>query len=123
MNPDRYGGAEIVGNGKFVAAEILSFRADPVVVENLQPILCALLSPGDGAGVRFVTAALVVWKELRVDQSVTEVAVELRIEPVHHLVDFGALFQVFRIGRQFIFVGEILRMAELPSGEDHHPQA
>ena len=93
---------------KFIAAKILVFRPDPVVVENLQPILCALLSPGDGAGVRFVATALVVRKELRVDQSVTEVAVELGIEPVHYLVDFGALFQVLRVGRQVIFVGQIL---------------
>jgi hypothetical protein len=32
----------------------------------------------------------------------------LGIEPVHDLVDFGALFQVFRVGRQVILVGEIL---------------
>jgi hypothetical protein len=79
-----------------------------VVVENLQPILGALLAPSDGAGVRFVAAAFVVRKELRIDQSVTEIAVELGIEPVHHLIDFGALFQVFRVGRQVILVGEIL---------------
>jgi hypothetical protein len=71
-----------------------------VVVENLQLILGALLSPSDGAGVCFVAAALVVRKELRIDQAVTKVAVELGIEPVHHLVDLGPLFQVFRVGRQ-----------------------
>ena len=37
-------------------------------------------------------AALVVRKELRIDQAVTKVAEELGIEPVHHLVDLGTLF-------------------------------
>jgi hypothetical protein len=70
-------GAEIVGNGRFIGAEILVFQPDPMVVENLQPIFGALLSPADSAGVRFVAAALVMRKELRIDQSVTEVAAGL----------------------------------------------
>src|SRR5579862_3488665 len=76
-------GAEIVGNGKVIAAKILIFWPDPMVVENLQPIFGALLSPSDRAGMRFVTTALVVRKQLRVDQPVTEVAIKLGVEPVH----------------------------------------
>jgi hypothetical protein len=84
-------GAEIVGNGDFAAAKILIFGPDPVVVENLQPVLRTLLSPSDCTAVSLLASALVVWKELRIDQPITEVAVELGVESVHHLVDFGAL--------------------------------
>jgi hypothetical protein len=72
-------GAEIVGNGDFAAAKILIFGPDPVVVENLQPVLRTLLSPSDCTAVSLLASALVVWKELRIDQPITEVAVELGV--------------------------------------------
>lgn len=75
----------------FVAAEILIFWPDPMIVENPQPILGALLSPSDGTGVRPVTTPLVMRKELWVDQPVTEVPIELSVEPVHHFINLGAL--------------------------------
>src|SRR6202035_1865396 len=107
---DRHdGGAEIVGDRQLVAAQILIFRPDPMVVENLQPVFGALLSPGHGAGMGLVATALVVRKQLRVDQPVTEVAIELGVDPVHHLIDLGALLQILRIGWQVVFVGEIFQ--------------
>jgi hypothetical protein len=70
-------GAEIVGNREFVAAEILFVWPDPVVIENLQPFLGSLLSPSDGAGVCLIAAALVVRKQLRIDQSITKIAIRI----------------------------------------------
>src|SRR5262245_34044347 len=51
---------EIVGDGDLVAGEILLVRADPMVVEQLQPALRALLAPVDGRGMDLVCLALVV---------------------------------------------------------------
>jgi hypothetical protein len=41
-----------------------------------------------------VAPALVVREQLRVDEVVTEVAVEAGIEPVHHLIDLRPLLEV-----------------------------
>src|SRR5689334_7174173 len=54
------GGPEIIGDGELVTAQILSVWPKPMIVEDLQPILGTLLPPGDGAGMRFVAAPLVV---------------------------------------------------------------
>ena len=48
-------------------------------------------------------------KRLRVHDVVTELAVELRVEPVHELVHAGALFEVLRVGRRIVLVGDVFQ--------------
>ncbi len=99
-------GAEIVRDGDLVAAQI-GLGSDPVVVQELEPNQRALLAPGEGRGLRLVAAALVVREQLRVGQVVAEVAIEVGVEPVHHLVDLGPPLQVLGIGGGIDLVGEV----------------
>jgi hypothetical protein len=46
-------------------------------------------------------------EELRIDQAVAPVAVEVRVEPVHDLVHAGALLDVLRIGGRIDLLGEV----------------
>jgi hypothetical protein len=70
-------GGEIVGDGDGVAAEICLALAEPVVVQRLQPSLGALAAPGERALLDLVGRAPVVREELRIDEAIGEVAVEV----------------------------------------------
>jgi hypothetical protein len=70
--------AEVVGNRDVVAAKVLLAGAEQMLVEDLEPELRALLAPLDRSCVGFVAPALVMRKDLRVDETVAEVAVEAR---------------------------------------------
>ena len=102
-------GAEIVGDRDLVAAQILVVRADPVVVEDFQPALGVLLADLDGGRLRLVAAPLLIGEQLRIGEIVGPVAIEIGVEPIHHLVDLGALLQILRIGRRADLVGEIFQ--------------
>src|SRR5436190_14923466 len=86
--------AEIIGNRDVVAAEVFPAGAEDVLVEDFEPELRALLAPLDRTGVRFLALTLVMRKDLRVDETVAEVAVEPGVEPIHHLVDARTLLQI-----------------------------
>ena len=47
------------------------------------------------AGLCLVAAPAVVREDLRIDEPVAEIAVEAGVEPIHHLVDPGALRRSF----------------------------
>src|ERR1700692_1987239 len=89
---------EIVGDSDLVAAQILLFRADPMVVEDLQPALGILAAELEGRCLRLFAAPLQMRKQLRIAKIIGPFPVEIGIEPVHDLVDLGALFQILRIG-------------------------
>ncbi|HWI97482.1 MAG TPA: hypothetical protein VNU96_00595 [Burkholderiales bacterium] len=80
-----------------------------MLVEELEPVLRLLLGPLQAGLLRRVGRALVVGEDLRVDEAVAVLAVELGVQPVHHLVDFGALLEVLRIGGRAHFVCEVLQ--------------
>ncbi len=101
------GDAEVIGDGDRITAEVWLVRPEPVVVENSEPDLRAFLAPGNGCVMRFGARSLVVRKNLRVDKPVCVVAVEVGVEPIHHLVDLGALFQVLRVRGQVELVGQV----------------
>jgi hypothetical protein len=78
-----------------------------VVVEDLQPGLRLVLAPGDDRLLDLGILALEVREELRVDQAIAPVAVEVRIEPVHDLVNARALLEVLGIGGRADLFGEV----------------
>src|SRR5215470_9411445 len=116
-------GPEIVGDGDLVTAQIL-LRADPMIVEQLEPVLGVVLRPLDGGGLGLVAAPFMVRKKLRIGKAVAPVAIEVAVDPVHHLVDLGALLQILRVGRRADLVGEIFQdsraFGELEIAVDQH---
>src|SRR5262245_60191275 len=91
--------AEIVRNGNLAPAQIGLVRPDPMVIQDLQPSLGVLAAPFDRRGMRLIAPALVMREELRIAQAIPPIPIEVAVEPIHDLVDLGALLQVLRIGR------------------------
>ncbi len=119
--------AKIVGNRDFPAAKVL-VAADQVLIEDLEPFLALVLAPGNDAALLVLGRTFVMGKQLRVDQPVSEVSIELGVQPVHPLVHPRALPQVLGIGRRADLVSEILQnrgafgKAEITVLEHrHHP--
>src|SRR5581483_1233104 len=83
-------------------------RADDGLVEDLEPFGRALLAPVDRGRLHDGIGALHEREYLRVHEAIREVAVETGIEPVHALVDAGALAQVLGIRGRVDLVGEVL---------------
>src|SRR5688572_28508347 len=84
-------GAEVVRDRERVPDQVAAVVADDVVVQDLEPVLDAGLRPLERGLLGVVRLALVVREELRETEPITEVPVEVTVEPVHRLVHLGAL--------------------------------
>src|SRR5262245_37996824 len=62
--------AAVIRQGHFVAAKKRLLRAEQMLVEDRQPTLRFLLSPGHHPVLNFVAGSLVMGEQLRIDQSV-----------------------------------------------------
>ena len=100
---------EIVGDRDRVAAQVAPVGPDDMVVENLEPALGLFLSPVQRDGLTLLGRPLVVREDLWVDQPVAVVAVEVGVEPVHHLVDPRPLLQILRVGGRAGFLGDVFQ--------------
>jgi hypothetical protein len=72
---------EVIRDGDPVAAQVGLVRAQPVVVQDLQPTLGPLLAPDDRRLVRLVGRPPMMREQLRVNPAVTILAIEVRVEP------------------------------------------
>src|SRR6266511_2885133 len=87
-------GAEIVRDGDLITAQILPVRPDPMVIEQLEPFLRIRLDCFEHCGLSLVAASLQVREQLRIGKIVAPDAIEVGVDPIHHLVDLSALLEI-----------------------------
>jgi len=80
-----------------------------MAVEDPEPALRLIPAEFECRRLSLVAAALQMREKLRIAQSVAEIPIEVRIDPIHHLVDLSALLKISRIGRRTYFVGKVLQ--------------